>query len=105
LKQRNETGSTLLHQACHQGQAEIVEMLLEYECDVNARNRFGQTPLHIACSSHPQYRKDNIVQSLFEAGADASILDKWGHTALWYVQQKTKCKKTARIFSLVGVVS
>jgi len=105
VRERNGHGSTLLHQACHQGQQEIVSMLLEYECDINARNSKGQSPLHLACCSYSRYRKAAIVRMLLESGADTALCDKWGHTPLWYVENKSKCTTSATLLSKAGVLS
>lgn len=39
---------TVLHYAASQGNAAIVEMLINWDADINARDRSGQTALHIA---------------------------------------------------------
>ena len=48
-------GTTPLHLACMKGQREFIKPLLEKGADINAKNRFGQTPLDIA--STPEIAK------------------------------------------------
>ncbi|XP_033101064.1 rabankyrin-5-like isoform X2 [Anneissia japonica] len=47
-------GQGPLHQACQWGLEEVVQCLVEFQVDVNAKDADGQTPLHIAISNqHP----------------------------------------------------
>ena len=39
---------TALHCAAETGQQQIVELLLQYECDTNSQDQYGLTPLHYA---------------------------------------------------------
>lgn len=58
-------GNTLLHYAASSGQTEIVELLLRYRANINARNNNGDTPLHKAVYE----QRENIVRILLERGA------------------------------------
>ena len=64
--------STMLHWAASFGQGpDIVSLLVEFGCDVNAANNKGLTPLHEAC-------KDGHVataQALLDKGASLTICD------------------------------
>lgn len=63
-------GNTPLHQACINGQGEVVKaMLAKGDIDLNARNDEKLTPLFMAVMS------DNllIADLLLEAGADPNI--------------------------------
>ncbi|GLE04111.1 hypothetical protein PINS_up013022 [Pythium insidiosum] len=40
---------TAMHLCAQYGFVEIAEMLLDFGLDLNARNKVGQTPLHLAC--------------------------------------------------------
>ncbi|KAF7340908.1 Ankyrin [Mycena sanguinolenta] len=80
-------GNTALHNAVLHGSTDVLEHILSYEeCDVDPINRTQKaTPLHLAVQlEDPELRK-YIVDSLLEAGADTSIKDKNGDTALDYV--------------------
>ncbi len=41
---------TPLHAARGRSHPQVVEFLSTQYCDVNARNSFGSTPLHVACN-------------------------------------------------------
>eukprot|EP00808_Paulinella_micropora_P026151 g32544.t1 len=60
------------------GQAEIGEMLLASRTDVNITNEYGRSALHFAVS----YRQPALVRLLLAAGADRSLQDLDGFTAL-----------------------
>jgi len=45
---RESDDSTPLHFACIKGDVDIARLLLDYGADINARNRLGHTPLHVA---------------------------------------------------------
>ncbi|XP_068650583.1 protein VAPYRIN-like [Aristolochia californica] len=47
----NSTGQTLLHIATARGRADLVQLLLEFEPNVEARNRAGRSPLEAAASA------------------------------------------------------
>jgi ankyrin repeat protein len=68
---------TALHSAAQRGHREIAELLLENGADVNATNRWGQTPLHYAVV----FQHAEAVEVLLGAGAypDVRMLD--GSTA------------------------
>jgi ankyrin repeat protein len=78
---------TLTHAASMSGSAEVIELLLRYKADVNARSVAGRTPLHGASESgHVK-----VVQLLLERGADVNarspfhgstpltLASRWGH--------------------------
>ena len=74
-------GNTPLHQACHNGQSEVVKaMLASGKCNINARNDGMFTPLCTAAED------DNllIAELLLDAGADANINGEEGNTPLHY---------------------
>ncbi|KAK0234166.1 ankyrin repeat-containing domain protein [Armillaria fumosa] len=77
-------GNTALHLAVSNGSTDVLEHILSHEdCDVDPINRIEKaTPLHLAVKlEHPGLRK-HVVNSLLDAGADTSIRDKFGETAL-----------------------
>ena len=43
----NDEGATALHTACKKGNVGIVRLLLEYNADVNSRDKEGRTPLMV----------------------------------------------------------
>ncbi|XP_056408145.1 tonsoku-like protein [Hyla sarda] len=63
---RNEKGETVLHRACIEGNAKMVECLLEKGHPLNPRDYCGWTPLHEACN----HGHLDIVQLLLEHGAN-----------------------------------
>lgn len=83
LKSVNRYGGTALTPAAHHGHVEVVRYMLTTRVDVNQINRLGWTALLEAVilgDGGKTYRK--IVRLLVEAGADTSIGDHDGVTAL-----------------------
>ncbi|KAL8241337.1 hypothetical protein R6Q59_014692 [Mikania micrantha] len=72
----DDEGQTLLHLAISQSRAELVQLLLEFEPDIEARNRSGLTPLEAASASG----EGLIVELLLSHGAstDRSESSTWG---------------------------
>ena len=75
------SGLTPLHYASRNGRTECVKMLLEkkYKCDVNARTKSGNATALMRASA---VGEEEIVDMLLKAGADASLRDDDGETAL-----------------------
>jgi hypothetical protein len=86
------SGNTLLHvlagtkidPALRQEFEQAVERRLKDPAvDVNARNEYGATPFLYACMA----QNEEIAVALIEAGADVTLEDTDGTTALYYVEK------------------
>ncbi len=84
----NEWSETALHAACSRTfyTPEVIGILAEVS-DVNAKDKFGQTPLHLLVKNADIFeRRDNEVSEnvrvLLRKGADPSIRDSIGRTPL-----------------------
>ena len=71
-------GTTALHWAVYNDDAETVALLLRAKANVNAVNRFGVPPLALACMNGDAA----IVKLLLQSGADANATMKGGETVL-----------------------
>ena len=81
LHVRGYTGTFPLHAAAFSGEFEVVQKLIEYEADIDARDEEGWTPLYWASSG--LYLKDgSILRLLLERGADVNAPTKGGSTPL-----------------------
>lgn len=77
-------GDRPLHVAAKLGRLEIVRLLLNWAgADPNATNKAGRTPLMAGCACLDN--RADVVRSLLEAGADATLADDNGYTALHVV--------------------
>ena len=60
---------------------ESAKFLIDQGADVNARDRFGYTPLHLYCSKF-HLGVQELVKALLENGADVNARDNYGNTPL-----------------------
>ena len=67
-----------LHLAAHRDDLESVDRLVKAGADVKAANRYGMTPLSLACTNG----NAALIQVLLKAGADPNTLLPGGETAL-----------------------
>jgi ankyrin repeat protein len=71
-------GTTSLHYAVRNDDAQLVDRLIRAGADVKAANRYGITPLYLACVNG----NAAIIEKLLKAGADANAVSSEGETAL-----------------------
>src|SRR5207248_7059070 len=64
--------------AAQVGHLDVVKFLAEQRAEVNAKCTFGSTPVHVAIYSSGI----ETVKVLVELGADVSVLDGYGRSAL-----------------------
>lgn len=81
------TRRTPLLRAADQRHAEVVRYLLAHGASVNAKARFGQTPLTAAIlgtvfSYGPKGNRDETIQALLLSGADVNLQGKFSWTPL-----------------------
>ena len=69
IKNRKLSG-TPLHLAVISGDLEVIKMVLDKCADVNARDIYGESPLHLAASSRCS---QTVVECLLKFGADVHI--------------------------------
>ena len=81
LEPRGFSDNTPLHAAAHNGDLEMVQVLLEYGVDVNAPNDARSTPLDFA-SRDGRHNDPRVVQLLIEHGADPHTRTRNGFTPL-----------------------
>uniref|UniRef100_A0A8C6QUE8 Nuclear factor NF-kappa-B p105 subunit n=1 Tax=Nannospalax galili TaxID=1026970 RepID=A0A8C6QUE8_NANGA len=81
---QDENGDSVLHLAIIHLHAQLVRDLLEVTSGlisddiINMRNDLYQTPLHLAVIT----KQEDVVEDLLRVGADLSLLDRWGNSAL-----------------------
>ncbi|XP_010533930.1 PREDICTED: ADP-ribosylation factor GTPase-activating protein AGD4 [Tarenaya hassleriana] len=71
-------GCTLLHVACHSGDAVMLELLLQFGADLNMRDFHGRTPLHHCIASG----NNTFAKILLRRGGRPSIEDGGGLSVL-----------------------
>src|SRR5690606_29036159 len=76
-KPDTKQGNTAQMGVAFKGEDAMAARLLKADCDVNARNKAGQTALMMAAL----FNRSNQIEMLLAAGADAAIADASGRTA------------------------
>ncbi len=71
-------GTTALHWAVYNDDAETAALLVKRRANVNAANRYGVPPLSLACTNG----NADLVKLLLDAGADANASLQGGETVL-----------------------
>src|SRR5262245_30160099 len=88
-------GTTALHWAAYNDDAETVALLLRARANVNAVNRYGVPPLALACTNGSAA----IVKLLLEAGADANTTMNGGETALMLTSRSGNAEAVKALLS------
>jgi len=83
---RASDGTTALHWAAHNGDAELVERLIGAGADVKAVNDYGVTPM----SEAAELADARIIGLLLDAGADVESPNPEGQTALMSVARTSR---------------
>jgi ankyrin repeat protein len=82
----NKTGWTPLHYAASRGHTEVIKLLLENYAYIDAESPNKTTPLMMAAS----YSTPETVQLLLDEGADPTLRNQLGLTAIDFAQRAGK---------------
>ncbi|EHB05534.1 Ankyrin repeat domain-containing protein 26, partial [Heterocephalus glaber] len=86
---------TALHFACTSGHPEVVTLLVDRKCEINACDSENSTPLIKAVQCH----QEECVTILLEHGADPNIADVSSNTALHYAVSSENTSIAAKLLS------
>jgi ankyrin repeat protein len=87
----DEEQRTPLYLAAGTDSAELVEVLMAADADVNAQTRGGDTPLHLAVlRGSPE-----VVEAILQEDPDLNVQNSYGRTPLLYVARETGDAETA----------
>ncbi|HXS31967.1 MAG TPA: ankyrin repeat domain-containing protein, partial [Steroidobacteraceae bacterium] len=97
VNQRSVDGTTALHWAVYNDDADLAGRLIKAGADVNARNDYGATPLsQAAVTGNVQ-----VIRGLLKAGADVESANADGQTALM-VLARTSNVEAAKLLLKAG---
>lgn len=87
-----DTGNTPLHDALAAGNDTVAAELIENNADVNAKNKAGVTPLHLAVND----KCKQMVKYLIQKGADPKATDNDGKNPEAYALEGTVKDETVK---------
>lgn len=93
----NKTGWAPLHYAATNSHLEVMRLLLEVHAYIDATSPNGSTPLMMAA----MYGNASAVKLLLEAGADPTIKNDLGLTAIDFAERVKKTDSTAIIAAFI----
>lgn len=93
----NKTGWTPLHYAATNGHVAIISLLLEHHAYIDAESPNGTTPLMMAA----HYGSPEAVKLLLEAGADPTLKNRLGLTAIDFAQRANRADAAGLIAAFV----
>jgi len=86
VNKEDKKGRTPLHDAVVLKSLEIMALLKARKADPNKQDKKGRTPLHLATRSLPY--DPECIQSLFDQGARADVMDTRGYTPMLNIYLK-----------------
>ncbi|KAM6156496.1 uncharacterized protein O8D03_013950 [Erethizon dorsatum] len=95
LNHSSDHHRTALHLACAFGHPEVVTLLLERKCDIDARDSDNNTALIKAIQCY----SEECATILLEHGANPNVANARGNTALHYAIYHEKTSIAARLLS------
>jgi ankyrin repeat protein len=93
----NKTGWTPLHYAATRGHLDIMRMLLEAHAYIDAESPNGTTPLMMAA----HYGTPQAVRLLLDEGADPTLKNQLGLSAIDFAQRANRADVTAAIAAAI----
>ncbi|OMJ76732.1 hypothetical protein SteCoe_23846 [Stentor coeruleus] len=78
--------NSLLHIAAKMGKREMIQYILSKGLDINTRNEFGETALHVACG---KVKDLSMIKFLVSKGADIEICNSIGDTCVEVAQRNS----------------
>lgn len=96
----DDNDQTLLHAAAMSGNIEFAEKLLDAGADVNARNRFGVTPL--MCTGVSVLDHAPMIDLLLREGADTTVKDDRGRSIIAYATDFPSVEKLINAGAVVN---
>ena len=91
--QKGHPGHSAIELAAMRGNAETIQILVDYGADIHMRSRNGETPLHRAVGRSSNSNYQEIINALIELGADVDAETHLGHTPLHYARDIFKLKQ------------
>ena len=87
VNEGDNENSTPLHWACFAGQDTASYYLQSWQSDVNAQDKSGNTPLHVAVRSAKEFPNTRAIKELLIRGASRTLEDTHGRKPIDIVDE------------------
>jgi ankyrin repeat protein len=81
INEKDNEEQTALFEAIKARRTDLVEFLLSKGADIEAKNKWGETPLAVCAGRNPEY--SDVVELLLNKGANMEVKNRSGETLLW----------------------
>lgn len=98
IEEVDDEKNTILHYSVEKGAYDFVDILVYNGADPNTKNKYGETPVHIASRND----FDEIMELLLEFGGDITIKNNHQRSAL-NLATTLKSKKVLRVIENSGM--
>ena len=94
---QNSKGETLLMKFVHEGDIEMVNKLIEFQCDLDLQKKDGWTALMMATRNSSKGNTEKIVEILINTGCNLDLQERDGWTAVMIASRNSNKDSTAFI--------
>jgi ankyrin repeat protein len=98
---KNKNGESPLSLSSSECFLKGMKLLIDRGANINVQDKYGRTPLHLACENVDSERHHECIEYLLQHGANPSIQDDFGRTPLHTAVEKG-CLECVRLLMQVG---
>ena len=98
---KNKNGESPLSLSSSECFLKGMKLLIDRGANINVQDKYGRTPLHLACENVDSERHHECIEYLLQHGANPSIQDDFGRTPLHTAVEKG-CLECVRLLMQLG---
>ncbi len=98
---KNKNGESPLSLSSSECFLKGMKLLIDRGANINVQDKYGRTPLHLACENVNSERHHECIEYLLQHGANPSIQDDFGRAPLHHAVEKG-CVECVRLLMQLG---